>query len=382
MVWGVRSSIVKNKKTKTDPETLKAKVEAIKEEKRMKLTAVARCWGSAEWIWPGTQSLWQIQVQHCAWDTSLGQGSFRKSLVDTARRALLRHPAFPKICDLKSLFKEGRIKILNGAPPQEARVNPSSVDPDGLGLSPWEPVLYAAGDTPFEALTVIRLVMEDKVQGGLLSRLPALHLVWALLPDQEAPKESLPELWTAISVTVPRSEPNCLAQPNPFAVLPPLGRRHVLGHLQIAAKNKKIKTCDVPLYDFKIFGGIYYFKDGFDSLKIPLAKMEVPTNGDKEYVRILYDLQVGDHTRCFIQKVLQEVLHNLPMLLINDIPNEDDDFACWLLDQPSVILRRTEESLLEELEERRAMAKMKQQEANQAIEADAESGGATEACSL
>ena len=62
--------------------------------------------------------------------------------------------------------------------------------PDNMNVKDWEPVLYAAGEVPYEALTVVHLVMEEKVQFGLLPKMPAMHLVWALAQAKCHQKQS------------------------------------------------------------------------------------------------------------------------------------------------------------------------------------------------
>ena len=152
------------KKSKAD---LKAEAEAranarCKEyckEKSKDLTAVVRRWGCASWVFRSPEPLWQIQVRHVAHP----QAAFGDGLISTACRALVHHPA-AEIHDLKTLFKEAKVKVLAGAPPEPGK---GSTDPDRVGILDWVPVLYVAGAGPLEGLTVIKLVMEEKVRMGL-----------------------------------------------------------------------------------------------------------------------------------------------------------------------------------------------------------------------
>lgn len=345
-------------KTKTHPETIakdraaRAKREAERQEESMKVTAVARRWGFADWVLPSPEPLWQVRVEHSARGYALHKGAFKKDLIETVSKALCRHPARPRVSDLKTLFKEAKVKVLNGAPPQPSGCDYGrSNDPDHMGFIDWEPVLYVAGATPVEALVVIQLVMEEKVLHGLLPGVPKFTLVWALGPGEEPPRAALPELWSSLCEIAPRHEPHRrpLSLPNPFEVLPPLHRRHLLGHLEAAVKTGPSGS---SFYDLKIYGGTFYFRFGLDRLKIPNRQMSVPPRNEKEWVRILYSLDGGDGNKALIQKVLVEALRSVPLLLTCEVEDDGNAFLQWLLDQPSVILRRSAESLqLEAIQE-------------------------------
>ena len=101
----------------------------------------------------------------------LGHMGFRMNLIPTVMQALKRHPRSPGVCNLKTLFSASRVKVLNGAPPVDGE---RSNDPDNMNVKDWEPVLYAAGEVPYEALPVVHLVMEEKVRLGLLPKMPAM----------------------------------------------------------------------------------------------------------------------------------------------------------------------------------------------------------------
>lgn len=319
---------------KSTPEELRAYWEKLLEKDRMELTAIARRWGSAQWVFNVPEPLWQVQIHHRA----AGPAEWRMGLIETLRRVLSarRHPSFPEVYDFKTLLKESKVKVLNGAPPPD--VTPE--DPDNLGMELWRPVIYVAGAAPFEALTVIRLILEEKVRKELLPSLPSLHLVWALLPGETVPQEQLPELWTSALAQdwwfpVSRAP----GWPSPFSSLPPWGRRHALAHLERAAKRKRAAS-GTTLYDLKVFGGTYHFKDALDRLKVPVSKMVVPSHGGADYVRVLRSLEDNAGIRAYIQNVLGEALYGVPVLLFNDVDDEQDPFALWLLEQPSIILRR------------------------------------------
>lgn len=317
----------KEKKVKTDPDTIKrdraakAAANAHKDEIRLKLTAVARRWGRSDLVFHSPGTLWQIQVEHFGCDGSLGQASPKKSLISTVQDALHYHPS-PEVFDLKSLLAVEKVKILNGAP---GSVEGSS-DPDNLGLKRWEPVLYAAGDTPYAALTIVRLVMEQKVRAELLPKLPDLQLVWGLRSGEEPPQKAPPRNWTvvhnnAIAVTL-----RCC----PFQVLPPLGRRHILAHLQL--KDGPEKT-----YSLSFCGGISYYRQEFDEARVPGRKANNRRTGKPDFIRLLYNLDGANAPKAKVTAILTGVLGNIPVLLTHDIPDANDAFLQWLLDQNNVV---------------------------------------------
>ena len=317
----------KEKKVKTDAETIKrdraakAAANAAKDELRLKLTAVARRWGRADLVFRSPGTLWQIQVEHFGCDGRLGQASFKKSLIGTLQDALHYHP-YREVCDLKSLLTVAKVKVLNGAPgPVEG-----SSDPDNLGMKHWEPVLYAAGDTPYEALTVVRLVMEQKVRAQLLHKLPDLQLVWALRAGEAPPQEAPPRNWTVMHNDVSTLTLRCC----PFKVLPPLGRRHILAHMQLKGGPKKT-------YILSFSGGIYHHRKELDEARIPGRKANNLRTGKPDFIRLLYNLDGGDASKAKVSDVLNGALGRIPVLLTHDIPGANDTFLQWLLHQSNVV---------------------------------------------
>ena len=288
-----------------------------------RLTAIARPWGHAGWVCGRAEKLWQLQVHHHA----PAQAAFKDALIDTTRRALAHHPESRKIFDFRTLLKEAQVKVLNGAPPTK-QTDPA--DPDDVGMVLWKPVLYVAGASPIEGLTVIKLVLEEKVRQGLLPEVPSLTLTWVLQPGEEAPDATLPLPWKSTQLILPKQDLQADPWwvPGPFSVLPPLGRRHLLGHL---------RTCGLK-YELKFFGGTYFFKSGLEDLKVPTRKDTVPTRNGKELVYILYNLEDSLSIRTFIHKVLTEALQGVPVLLFNGVVAEESSFAQWLLEQPSIYL--------------------------------------------
>lgn len=284
-----------------------------------------RRWGCADWVFRSSEPLWQIQVRHVAHP----QAAFGDGLISTACRALVHHPAV-EIHDLKTLFKEAKVKVLAGAPPEPGK---GSTDPDGVGILDWVPVLYVAGTGPLEGLIVIKLVMEEKVRVGLMPQLPTFSLHWELAPGEALPRVAIPAPWTSTQSLAPRHWPTGTCRQSPFAVLPPVGRRHVLACVQIAAKRGQ--------YDLFLYGGIYTFREAFDRLKVPCRKMPIPSVGHADWVRLLYGFSLGDAMKAHIKKILEEALRSVPLFLVNGIEDARDPFVQWLLEQPSVYLQRS-----------------------------------------
>lgn len=342
----------KRKRTKTRAEyeaelqVARAEVEARRKEESKSLIAIVRRWGCAGWALQSPGPLWQIQVRHIA----LQRGAFKDGLIDAARRALAHHPAYPRIKDFKTLIKEAKVKILNGAPSPSQ----SNSDPDKVDMVDWEPVLYVAGDVPLEGLTVIELVMEEKVRAGLLPTLPSFTLLWALAPGEAPPEVELPLRWAGAEVAVPQHvPPSDIRLSSPFSVLPPSGRRHLLAHLQPAAKHG---ACGVRLYDLIFFGGTYFFRKDLGDLKVPVQKMELPRTGNQDFAYLLYGFESGDAIKAHVQQILTEAFCSVPLLLTIGIEDKEDPFAGWLVEQPSVFLELSLEALAAQREGAREAA--------------------------
>ena len=318
----------KEKKVKTDPETIKrdraakAAANAAKDEMRLKLTAVARRWGRAEFVFQSPGTLWQIQVEHFGCDGRLGQASFKKGLIGTLQEALRHHPS-REVFDLKSLFAVAKVKVLKGEPGSTE----GSSDPDKVGLKHWEPVLYAAGDTPYAALTVVQLAMEQKVRAALLPKVPDLQLAWALRAGEAPPQEAPPRNWTVVHNDDNAVSLRCC----PFQVLPPLGRRHILAHVQLLQDGLE-KT-----YVLSFSGGTYYHRKEFDEAKIPGQKANNPRTGKPDFIRLLYNLDGASASKVKVADVLTGVLGSIPVLLTHDLPEASDASLQWLLEQNTVV---------------------------------------------
>ena len=320
----------KEKKVKTDPDTImrdraaKAAANAHKEELRLKLTAVARRWGRADLIFqsqPGT--LWQIQVEHFGCDGGLGKASFKMSLMSTLQEALRHHPS-REVFDLKSLFTVAKVKVLKGEPGATQDIS----NPDKVGLKRWEPVLYAAGDTPYAALTVVQLVMEQKVRAALLPKVPNLQLAWAMRAGEAPPQAAPPRNWIAMHIDDASA---VILRCCPFKVLPPLGRRHVLAHVQLLQDGPQ------NTYALSFSGGTYYHRKEFDEAGVTGRKANNPRTGKPDFIRLPYNLDGTSASKAKVADVLTGVLGSMPVLLTHDIQDTKDAFLQWLLEQSSVV---------------------------------------------
>lgn len=117
----------------------------------------------------------------------------------------------------------------------------------------------------------------------------------------------------------------------------------LVGYLQAAAESGDDGSV---LYDLFLYGGIYYFRTGFDRVKVPLfSKRMLPATGKTDTFRALYGLKDGEGIRVYIQKVLQEALLGVPVKFINAVENPEDAFALWLLGQFSIMQQPPEEEL-------------------------------------
>ena len=96
-----------------------------------------------------------------------------KELLKFAREALLEHPDKDVRC-LESLETVLRVKLNIGAPPQSG-----PLDPDGVGVAPWNMAIYCAGPDPSPALDLVAFVLDHKKRVGDLAAVPRLGLLTA-----------------------------------------------------------------------------------------------------------------------------------------------------------------------------------------------------------
>lgn len=301
------------KKAKADPDITKQDHAAA----NSKLTAIVRRRGNADWVFHSEGTLWQVQVRQHVGRSVLGEMGFRMNLIPTVMQALRHHPRSPEVHNLKTLFSAAKVKVLNGAPPIDGKRNN---DPDNMNVKDWQPVLYAAGEVPYEALTVVKLVMEEKVRRGVLPKLPAMHLVWAL---GAAMREE-------VSGQKPDAKP-IFQMHCPFKVPPPLGWRHILAHLQVAGGSEK-------KYTLTFSGGLYYFRNEFNKAKITGCQASHPRTGVADYLRVLDNLDAPNAFKAKVAAVLNDVLGGIPVVLTHEVPEVEDSFLQWLLGQRSIVL--------------------------------------------
>ena len=270
--------------------------------------------------------LWQVQV------AGMARNMFSYSIIVTAREALPSHPS-PDVNSLADLEKVLRVRLQTGAPGPSGQV-----DPDGVGILPWQTCVYAAGETPVEALKFIHFILSHKVHHGILPTMPELSVdvIGGNL-------RNLPEPWVLNETAV--VDP----APKPFSVVPARGKRHVLAQLEQKAiegegsqaqeeeqddEEQQGGSC----YVFSVFGGIYPFRARFDENSIAGAHVKLGADGDggREYLRYV-EFRGLDEGRDKLKVVLENCLAGLPVYLVSMV-NQSDPVVQWLLQQGTVCL--------------------------------------------
>eukprot|EP00434_Breviolum_minutum_P001733 symbB.v1.2.001539.t1/scaffold72.1/size350636/10 len=189
------------------------------------LVAVVRPWGQAFWAFEGATAdapLWQVQV------AGMARNMFSYSIIVAAREALPSRP-------------NPEVKLILM----------------GSGILPWQTCVYAAGETPVEALKFIHFILSHPVQHGILPAMPELSV--EVIGGNLG---SLPE--PCVLNETPVVDP----APKPFSVVPPRGRRHVLAQLEqkaVEGEDSQAREEEQDdeeqqggsCYVFSVFGGIY-----------------------------------------------------------------------------------------------------------------------------
>ncbi len=294
------------------------------------LVVSVRRWGSAFTVFDGASKddpLWQLQVSHN------GRNSFGFQVLAVAREAVLHHPN-SKVRDLDQVESVLQVRLVNGAPPHTG-----PTDPDGVGLEPWQVVLYSTSTT--SALDIVHFIMKYKVGKGHI-----LHLPTMTASCQDGSLLSVPEPWAL--------DRNPAQLPKPFAALPPRGRRHILCQLEVeqqtarkadlseSQQEEEHATAELEAgntYIFSVFGGIYLYKDLFDAANIAGGYVAQADNS-RDYVRFLQVLDNEDG-RDRLTAVLEQVLMNVPVFFIDSTGMANDSLVQWLGECPSVHLGET-----------------------------------------
>ncbi|CAE7237839.1 hypothetical protein AK812_SmicGene43929 [Symbiodinium microadriaticum] len=247
-----------------------------------------------------------------------GNNHFGYKVVAMAREALQDHPN-PELRDLRGLETAWKVKLLSGAPAKE------NEDPDGVGLQDWQVVLYCAGSSPNAALDLVHLILKHKVNKGHAVVMPNL----CVAAPPQCDLLILPEPW----VLFPAAE-----MLPPFGAVPPSGRRHILGQLEIKEARGDSQAENI-LYIFSLFGGIYLFRELFEASGIPGTYIK--QGGDSDYMRYMEFTDSDEHKEQ-IQHVLQNVLLRRPVYFINGTGDADNGMAVWMIAQDSVFLQETD----------------------------------------
>ena len=275
--------------------------------------AVITRWGTSSTLKNFAQPsdpLWQVLVEHE--DGPRGLGSFRSRLLVTLQQALLQHPDAHSR-DLQGLRRNSKVIVLNGAPYEDEGAT-------SYRHMSRAPTMYVAGPTPYAALEVVRLVMEEKVRQRLLTQVPPeLHVAWQF---GKPPVEPLPSPWKAADGHRPIMDQ--------FEVQPPEAPRvryHLKGYFE--------QTSTKPLkFRLALDEGIDAFQKAFNDAGIPLRAPN--PRFPHCLARILDNLGVGDEGKHRLSGLLHQVLGGRPVQLY--APACSNGFTAWLQEQPGVVL--------------------------------------------
>ena len=217
--------------------------------------------------------LWQVQV------AGMARNMFSYSIIVAAREALPSRPN-PEV---NSLTRRRCCGFASKLARQDLQVKLILM---GSGILPWQTCVYAAGETPVEALKFIHFILSHPVQHGILPAMPELSV--EVIGGNLG---SLPEPW------VLNETPVVDPAPKPFSVVPPRGgamcwRSWNRKPLKVKIhrpekKNKMTRATGRIVLRFSVFGGIYPFRARFDGNSIAGAHVKLGADGDggKEYLR-------------------------------------------------------------------------------------------------
>ena len=198
----------------------------------------------------------------------MARNMFSYSIIVTAREALPSHPS-PDVNSLADLEKVLRVRLQTGAPGPSGQV-----DPDGVGILPWQTCVYAAGETPCGSFEVhpFHLIAQsapwhfadharalcgrDRWQSAQPARAVAPEQHGSSGPCAEAFQRGAPS-WQAPCAGAAREE-------------------------EQDEEEQHGGSC----YVFSVFGGIYPFRARFDENSIAGAHVKLGADGDggREYI--------------------------------------------------------------------------------------------------
>ena len=279
--------------------------------------------------------LWQLQL------SGNNKGAFAFRVLTVVKDALLQHPN-ADVRALRDLETILQLRLIVGSP---AQAGPS--DPDDVGFVDWEVAIYCSNVA--NALDFIHFILDFKVQHGYVASMPDL-----LLHAVDAGTGLLPSPWQVLS------DP-AFIPPEPFRVMPPKGRRHVIAQLE---KNEDgVDGVDGPMeisddenqkdpedgeatkqerdatYTLSFWGCIYFFKERFEAKRIPGSLVATKSQEHKDYIRYL-EVNLDKESQLQVELVLEDILKGMPVYFINTA-GEDDPMAVWLRQQPSIFQKET-----------------------------------------
>jgi len=278
-----------------------------------------------------TTPLWQLQL------CGNNKGAFAFRVLTVVKDALLQHPN-ADVRALRDLETVLQLRLIVGSP---AQAGPS--DPDAVGFVDWEVAMYCSNVA--NALDFIHFILDFKVQHGYVAGMPDL-----LLHAVDVGTGLLPSPWRVLS------DP-AFIPPEPFRVMPPKGRRHVIAQLEKnedgvddpaesndendknAANGAATKQEDDAPYTLSFWGCIYHFKERFEAKGIPGSLVPIKSQEHKDYVRYL-KVSLDDEGKKQVELVLEDILKGMPVYFIN-AAGEDDPMAAWLQQQPSIFQKET-----------------------------------------
>ena len=131
-----------------------------------------------------------------------------------------------------------------------------------------------------------------------------------------------------------------------FKALPPRSRHDVFMQIELEqtvheplqqeAKQKEAKRQEKS-YNVTFFGGIYPFRELFDDASVQGDLLTQPDRTKNQYVRHLRVTSAEDD-KDRLTTILDEVLQGMPVYLIDQTEQKDDELIAWLLRQPSIQL--------------------------------------------